>query len=172
MSYRTVLLIFVLSLAGSFTAFSRAQQQQPPASAPAPAVQQPEEPLSPLAVPKDYHYNARGRRDPFVNPVPKPVVKPSEAPPAAAVRPPGLKGVLVSEAEVIGIVVSREPTMNVVTIQAPGGKRYFARVGDALYDAEVRGIKEDSVTFAVTAPGVDQRNTGREIVRKLRGENK
>lgn len=127
--------------------------------------------MSPLAVPKDYHYNARGRRDPFVNPVPKPVVKPSEAP-AQAVRPPGLKGVLVAEAEVIGIVVSREPSMNVVTIQAPGGKRYFARVGDALFDAVVRGIKEDSVTFAVTAPGVDQRNTAREIVRKLRGENK
>src|SRR6516162_7294267 len=100
MNYRRVFLIIVLSLAGSLTAFSLAPQQ--PA---APAAQPPEEPVSPLAVPKDYHYNARGRRDPFVNPVPKPVQKAQDQ--AAAIRPPGLKGVLVAEAQVIGIVVSR-----------------------------------------------------------------
>jgi len=165
MNYRRVFLIIVLSLAGSLTAFSQAPQQ--PA---APAAQQPEEPLSPLAVPKDYHYNARGRRDPFVNPVPKPVIPKSEVP-AIVARPPGLKGVLVAEAQIIGIVVSREPSMNVVTIQAPGGKKYFVRVGDALFDAVVKGIKEDSVTFAVTAPGTDRRD-GQEIVRKMRGDNK
>jgi len=147
-------------------ALSQAPQQQPPA----PTAQPPEEPVSPLAVPKDYHYNARGRRDPFVNPVPKPVQKAPEAP-AAAIRPPGLKGVLVAEAQVIGIVVSREPSMNVVTIQAPGGKRYFARVGDALYDSILKSIKEDSVTFAVTAQGADQKNPP-DIVRKMRGDNK
>ena len=61
--------------------------------------------------------------------------------------------------------------MNVVTIAAPGGKRYFARVGDALFDAVLKGIKADSVTFAVTAPGADPQ-AAREIVRKMRGENK
>ena len=167
MTNRTVILIFVLSLAGSLTAFSRVPQQ--PA---APAAQPPqEEPPVPLSVPKDYHYTARGRRDPFVNPVPKPVSK-APPPPSIAARPQGPKGVLVEEAEVIGIVVSRERSMNVVTIQAPGGKRYFLRVGDALYDAVVKSIKEDSVTFALTAPGIDQTNAPREIVRKMRGDNK
>jgi hypothetical protein len=80
-----------------------------------------------------------------------------------------LKGVLVAEADIIGIVVSREPSMNVVTIAAPGGKRYFARVGDSLFDAVLRGIRADSVTFAVTAPGPDP-NAPKEIVRKMRGE--
>jgi hypothetical protein len=135
-----------------------------------PAQQQDEQPPV-LSVPKDYHYNARGRRDPFVNPVPRPVQKAAPPPPPAqAVRPPGLKGVLVAEADIIGIVVSREPSMNIVTIAAPGGKRYFARVGDSLFDAVVRGIRADSVMFTVTAPG-DQ-NAPREIVRKMRGENK
>ena len=168
MSYRTLILIFVLSLAGSVTVFSRVAQQ--PA---APAAQQPpQEELSPLAVPKDYHYNARGRRDPFVNPLPKPPTPVAQQAAAAAVRPPGLKGVQLSEAEIIGIVFSKEPQMNVVTIQAPGGKRYFARVGDALFDAVIRGIKDDSVTFAVTAPGATDSRNAREVVRKLRGENK
>lgn len=122
-----------------------------------------------LSVPKDYHYNARGRRDPFVNPVPKPVVT---GPPPVTVRPPGLKGVMVTEADIIGIVVSREPAMNLVTIQAPGGKRYFARIGDALYDGVIKSIKPESVTFALTASNADPKSP-REIERKLRsGEKK
>jgi hypothetical protein len=177
MSYRTLTLIIVLSLAGSLTAFSRVAQQKPaapaaPAAAPAAQQPPPQEELSPLAVPKDYHYNARARRDPFVNPVPKPPAPAKPDRPEVVVRPPGLKGVMVSEAEIIGIVHSKEPQMNVVTIQAPGGKRYFARVGDALFDAVIRGIKDDSVTFAVTAPGATDSRNAREVVRKLRGENK
>jgi hypothetical protein len=154
-----------LLILGGSLAFPQAQPQKPAAPP-----QQQDEQLPVLSVPKDYHYNACGRRDPFVNPVPKPVRKEGPPPPPQAVRPPGLKGVLVGEADIIGIVVSREPSMNVITIAAPGGKRYFARVGDSLFDAVVRGIRADSVTFAVTAPG-DQ-NAPKEIVRKMRGENK
>ena len=154
-----------LLILGGSLAFPQAQPQKPAAPP------QPQEEQAPvLSVPRDYHYNARGRRDPFVNPVPKPVQKAAAAPPPPVVRPPGLKGVLVAEADIIGIVVSREPAMNVVTIAAPGGKRYFARVGDSLFDAAVRSIRADSVTFTVTAPG-DQ-NAPKEIVRKMRGENK
>jgi len=166
MTYRTAILSFVFGLALSPAVVPQARGQKPPGATP-PA----EEPPPALAVPKDYHYNARARRDPFVNPVPKPVVKAAPPPPVVTARPPGLKGVLVTEAEIIGIVVSREPSMNVITIQAPGGRRYFARVGDALYDAVVKNIKSDSVTFAVTAQGLDEK-TPRELVRKMRGENK
>jgi len=164
MIYRTFLLI-LLVLSGSFAAFPQAPQQKPPAAATAP----PEEASPVLSVSKDYHYDARGRRDPFVNPVPKPVEK---AAPAVTPRPTGLKGVLVTEADIIGIVVSREPSMNLVTIQAPGGKRYFARIGDALYDGIIKSINADSVTFALTASNADPK-LPREIERKLRsGEQK
>src|SRR5215467_1405876 len=158
MIFKTFLLILVLSV--SLTAFPQAPQQK----LPAPAAPLPEGPSPVLSVPTDYHYDARGRRDPFVNPVPKPVEK---ALPAVTLRPAGLKGVLVTEADIIGIVVSREPSMNLVTIQAPGGKRYFARIGDALYDGIIKSIKADSVTFALTASTADPK-PAREIERKLR----
>jgi hypothetical protein len=63
MIYRTFLLILVLVLFVSLTAFPETPQQKPPA----PAAVLPEEPSPVLSVPKDYHYTARGRRDPFVN---------------------------------------------------------------------------------------------------------
>ena len=148
-------------------------QAQPPKPAAAAAPQEEAPPA--MAVPKTYHYNPRGRRDPFMNPVPKPVEPPKPtAATVAAARPPGLKGVAVAEAEIAGIVVSREPSMNVVTIAAPGNKKYFARIGDALFDATVKSIKADSVTFALTNPGTE-RNAPREIERKMRplpGEHK
>ncbi len=166
MKYRLFLLITVTTL--SPLAFPQAQPQKPATQA--------EEPPPVLAVPKDYRYNARGRRDPFLNPIPKPVEKKGPAaniPPVQ--RPPGLKGVLISEAGISGIVTSRDPSMNVVSITAPGGKVYFARVGDALYDAVVKSIKPDSVTFALTAPGAPNEKGSREVVRKMRptpGEDK
>jgi hypothetical protein len=141
-------------------------QAQPPAPKPA------EEPPPPLAVPKEYHYNGRGRRDPFVNPIPKPV---TAAPaPAGGPREPqcpqsqGLKAVLVGQATVAGVVTSREPSMNVAIISAPGGKSYFAHIGDALCDAVVRSIKLDVVTFMPTVPAANDQRGLREIERKVR----
>jgi hypothetical protein len=142
-------------------------QAQPPAQPPKPA----EEPLSPLAVPKDYHYNGRGRRDPFVNPIPKPA--PNTAAAAAAARPQcpqsqGLKGVLLGQAAIAGVVTSREPSMNIAIISAPGGKTYFARIGDALCDAVVRTIRLDAVTFMPTMPAGGDLKGVRAIERKVR----
>jgi hypothetical protein len=130
-----------------------------PATPPPP----PDDPPPVLAVPKDYRYDARGRRDPFVNPVPKPV---SATPAAPAARPPGLKGVLIAEATIAGVVTSREPSMNVVIINAPAGKTYFARIGDELYDASVKEIRLDTVTFALNSRPSD--SAPRDIVRKVR----
>jgi hypothetical protein len=161
----------ILTFAVSLSLFAQGQPQQPKPVSPA---QPPEELPSVLSVPKDYHYTARGRRDPFVNPIPKPAQKTAAPAVAPVTRPPGLKGVLVSEADIAGIVVSKESSMNVITISAPGGRRYFARVGDALLDGRVKTIRPDSVTFDMTDPGNEPKGP-REIVRKLRplpGENK
>ena len=130
-----------------------------------------------LAVPKDYRYNsARTRRDPFVNPIPKPPEEKKAGPTGPAKpRPPGLKGVLAREAVITGVVTSREPSMNVVIISAPGAKApYFAHVGDELFDAVVKSITLDNVTFGLNASAGDPRGP-RELVRKVRptsGEDK
>jgi len=158
--------LFILTL----SPLGPAQAQQPQAQKPA------EEPPPVLSVPREYRYNARGRRDPFVNPVPKPVQRKVDGSPTQGPQcKQGLKGVLVTQATISGVVTSREPSMNVVIIGAPGGKTYFARLGDALCDAVVTGIKLDTVTFAVIAPEGPDQKSPREIVRKVRptpGEEK
>jgi len=119
-----------------------------------------------MAVPPTYRFQSRGRRDPFVNPVPKPV---APTPVIPVVRPPGLKGVLLSEAVVAAIVVSKDaPDMTRAVINAVGNKTYFARKGDALFDAVVKDIQKDAVVFVLTTKELDGKTTTREVVRKIR----
>jgi hypothetical protein len=157
-----VLLLVALALTWASTAIPQARKPAQPA---VPALVE-DEPPSVFIVARDYKYDARGRRDPFINPVPKPVVEKRAAP--VVVRPPGLKGVLVVEAAIIGVVTSREPSMNVVIIGAPAGRSYFARIGDALFDGFVKDIRMDTVIFALNSPGPGAQSNPREIVRKVR----
>jgi hypothetical protein len=145
-------------------AFAQAPTQQPPRPGQPPPPAQ-EEPPPAMAVPPSYRYDSRGRRDPFVNPVPKPPKQEVEIP---AVRPPGLKGVLLAEAHVAGIVVSSQsPEMTRAMISAPGGKTYFARKGDALFDSVVKDIHWDAVVFELTSKDKEGKITIREVVRKI-----
>src|SRR5262245_7576476 len=139
MKHRVLFFGSIIVLASSLTGFPQAQPQKPTP---------PEDPPPVFTVPKDYRYTVKGRRDPFVNPVPKPKVTEVGAPKG---RPPGLRGVLVNEAQIEGVVTSDEPSMNVVVIVAPGAKAaYFAHIGDHLYDAVVKAIRMDAVTFVRT----------------------
>jgi hypothetical protein len=101
----------------------------------------------PLTVPKGYRYQPRGRRDPFVNPIPKPVAAAAAVPVA---RPDGLPGVLVSELKVSGIVYSRDPAMK-KAILAAGRKTYFAKQGDRLFDAVIKEIRPSEVVFTMVS---------------------
>lgn len=161
MKYRAFVLIGLITLGPGAVLDAPAQGQSQP-----PAQQQQLDPPPVLTVPPGYRYDQRGRRDPFVNPIPKPV----EQVPPPVLRPPGLKGVMVAETTIIGIVTSREPGMNVAVLAAPGGKTYFASPGAALYDAVVKDIRSDSVVFELTSPGKAEtgKTPEREIVRKVR----
>jgi hypothetical protein len=161
MMHRVFVSILVLTALWSSTALSQRRRPAPP-KATAPAA---DEPPPVLAVPKEYKYDSRGRRDPFINPIPKPVATTAAIP---SVRPPGLKGVLVAEAGIAGVVTSKEPSMNVVIINAPAGRTYFARIGDELFDAVVKEIRLDTVTFALNTSAPTESATPREIVRKVR----
>src|SRR5215475_1243341 len=129
-------LVILSVLAGvlALSAAARAAYQQPRPGQPPP--KPPEEETSPaMSVPPRYRYDSRGRRDPFVNPVPKPI-KQEVIPPGPP--PKGLPGVLISEAQIAGIVWSRESELNRAVIAAPGGKIYFAQRGDSLFDAVIK----------------------------------
>ena len=85
----------------------------------------------------------------------------------------------MSEVNLLGVVTSREPSMNKVVIGAPGKKTFFAAPGDALFDAVIKEIRPDSVVFTlnppINRPGQPQTSVNREVVRRVNpapGENK
>ncbi len=100
----------------------------------------------PLAVPQGYHYQPRGRRDPFVNPIPKPVTAVN----APIARPDGLPGVLVNELRVSGIIYAEDPSMKKAILTA-GRKTYFAKQGDHLFDAVIKEIRPSEVVFTMVS---------------------
>src|SRR5262245_28620901 len=126
MMHRLTILAFVVA-AVVLPGFSQQQNQENQLNQQNPQATVQVEPPPVLAVPAGYRYDPRGRRDPFVNPIPKPIEPDKETP--VVVRPPGLKGVLVAEAKLLGVVSSREFAMTKVIIQAPGNKTYFAAKG-------------------------------------------
>jgi hypothetical protein len=156
------LTIFILLAAMEPVVFAQAPAPPKPGQPPA---KQEEDPVPAMAVPSTYKFQSRGRRDPFVNPVPKPVAQ-ARVP---DVRPPGLPGVLLSEATLTAIVVSREaPELNRAAISTPGNKTYFAHRGDKIFDAVIKDIQRDSVVFELTSKDKDGKVTTREVVRKIR----
>ena len=141
--------------------------------APTPPKKAPEEPPSVLTVPPNYTYKSDGRRDPFLNPIPKPET-PEEAAAPPVVRPPGLPGLLLAEVKLSGVVTSSEPGMTKAVITGPGRKMYFAMRGDSLFDAVIKEIRTDTVVFTVVSP-LTRLKTEKEVVRSVStpsGENK
>jgi hypothetical protein len=111
--------------------------------------QGPEDPPPPLAVPQGYRYEPRGRRDPFVNPLPKTEVVDKDGL-KPVVRPDGLPGVLVSEVRLSGIVNSSQPSMKKAMLVV-GKSTYFAKQGDSLFDGVLKEIRSDEVIFLMVS---------------------
>ena len=128
-----------------------------------------------LTVPQGYSYESRGRRDPFVNPVPKPAGGETVARPL--IRPDGLPGVLVSEVKLSGIIYSPQATMK-KAILVVGRSTYFAGQGDSLFDGVVREIRPNEVVFSMVSTTTKQPVNRETVVRTggssvtLVGENK
>jgi hypothetical protein len=132
----------------------------------------PEEPRPVLGVPPGYHYDAHGRRDPFVNPIPKPLPSAVAAAKVEAARPPGLKGASVADVSVSGVFISKsEPTMTRAILQVPGMRApVIASRGDLLFDAVIKEIRPDSVIFTKVSEANKPGNPseGGEVTKKLR----
>lgn len=104
--------------------------QPPGAAAPAPSAEA-------------YSYNPEGRRDPFVSLLNR--GEDFRAAGAKTQRPEGLRGLLVSEVTLRGIV--RSQGAFVAILQGPDNRTYIVRPNDRLFDGTVRSITADGVVF-------------------------
>jgi hypothetical protein len=122
----------------------------PPGTAPGPALPGPSTALVPtapeLASPTVFHYEPKGRRDPF------------EALELKADK----TALAVTTAKLTGIV--RNPSSSMALIETQDGIGYILKPGDTLFDGRLVHIGVDSVVFAVaSAPG----STTNQVVLKL-----
>lgn len=85
-------------------------------------------------------YDPSGRRDPFVS-----LLQVGDAKLPVGGRPRGVKGLLVSELSLRGVLRSRGQLVAIV--QAPDNKTYTVHPGDTLYDGTVKVVAQDAVVF-------------------------
>lgn len=135
-------------------------------AAPPPAAAQAR--ASEAVVVPSYKYEAKGRRDPFRS---LDTVATVQATAAPILRPPGLKGQLVSEISLVGIVKSKNQFLAMAT--GFRGKTFFIRANDDLYDGKVQEIRSDAVVFNQILIDGQGKKLSQQVVKKLyatRGE--
>src|SRR5438874_7115770 len=153
---------------------SAATAQQSPYKAPQPAAKK--EKSLPNSVPTtapptanagdpgvaNYKYEVKGRRDPFRT---LDVVNSIQAAATPVVRPPGIKGQLVSEIKLVGVVKSKGNIMAIA--EGYRGRTFFIHTKDDLYDGKVIEIRNDSVLFTQTLTDSSGKKVSRQVVKKL-----
>ena len=135
--------VALVALASAGTAWAQTQVPAAPEPSPAPGGTDTvksilEQGLEPP--PGGYTYNPQGRRDPFVS-----LQKPVEANRGPGSRPPGVKGFLIQEVALKGIV--RDKSGYIAILLGTDGKSYFVRVGERLFDGVVTAIDAANITF-------------------------
>ena len=103
-----------------------------PAAAPAPQV--------PTRPEDRAGYDPAGRRDPFVS-----LLSRGETRLPVGGRPAGIKGLLIGELSVRGVMRTSGKLLAIV--QAPDNKTYTVHSGDALYDGTIKVVANDAVIF-------------------------
>ena len=116
----------------------------------------------------NYKYEIRGRRDPFRSLDVTNVIQASSAP---LVRPADVKGQLVSEIKLIGIVKSKGDIRAIA--EGYRGRTFFIRQGDDLYDGKVLEVRNDSLLLSQVLTDSFGKKITQKVVKKLhptRGE--
>jgi Tfp pilus assembly protein PilP len=117
-----------------------------------------EEPTAPDA----YHYDPKGRRDPFQSLIgPAPTLQPGQ-------RPTGPPGFLIDEIKLQGVVKTRQGL--VAMINGPDNKGYLVRVADKVLDGEVIRITPGSIVFRQEVNDPTRIERYREVVKELSSE--
>jgi Tfp pilus assembly protein PilP len=116
----------------------------------------------------NYRYEVKGRRDPFRT---LDVANSIQATAAPVLRPPGIKGQLVAEIKLVGIVKSKGNIMAIA--EGYRGRTFFIHPKDDLYDGKVIEIRNDSVVFTQSLTDSSGKKVSRQVFKKLyptRGE--
>lgn len=106
-------------------------------------------------------YDAAGRRDPFVSLA----VSGASLVPGSN-RPAGIRGVLISELSLRGVVQSQRRLL--ATVEGPDKRTYTISNGDQLLDGTVKVISTDAVVFVQKVADPLSPITQREIRKTLR----
>jgi type IV pilus assembly protein PilP len=118
-----------------------------------------EEPTAPDA----YHYDPKGRRDPFQSLIgPAPALQPGQ-------RPAGPAGFLIDEIKLQGVVKTRQQGL-VAMVNGPDNKGYLVKVGDKVLDGEVIRITSTSIVFRQEVNDPTRIERFREVVKELSSE--
>jgi len=118
-----------------------------------------EEPTSPDA----YHYDPKGRRDPFQSLIgPAPTLQPGQ-------RPAGPPGFLIDEIKLQGVVKTRQQGL-VAMVNGPDNKGYLVKVGEKVLDGEVIRITPSSIVFRQEVNDPTRIERFREVVKELSSE--
>ena len=109
-----------------------------------------------------YSYDPDGRRDPFVSLLGRGTnIGPINA------RPPGLAGLSVNELSLQGLVLSEGRYLAVM--QNPDRRTYILRGEEQLFDALVKSISAEGVTFLQEVNDPLSLVKEREVLRRLQG---
>jgi Tfp pilus assembly protein PilP len=141
---------------------------QAPADAPTGAKPQTPPAETAPSPPANYAYSHEGRRDPFVSLVNRGAEARTTM--AGRAKPDGVRGLLVEEVVVRGLVQSQGTW--VAMIGAPTGRTYSIRPGDRLLDGSVRAITGQAVVLMQEVNDPLSLEKQREVRKYLRGEVK
>jgi len=105
---------------------------------------------------------AGGRRDPFVNPIRQ---VSADAAPLPANLPPGIAGLLIGQANLVGVLKTSTGMMAMVV--ATGNRTFFLKENDKVYNGRVVKITADSLVFEESVLDTLGQTVKREVVKKL-----
>jgi len=103
-----------------------------------------------------------GKRDPFVNPIRQ--IQSDTAPPQASL-PPGIAGLLIGQANLVGVLKTAAGMKAMVV--APGNRTFFLKENDKVYNGRVTKITADSLVFEESVLDPLGQMVKREVVKKL-----
>jgi type IV pilus assembly protein PilP len=166
------LLIVVAAMATLFAQSPAATKPATATSTAAKTATQSEEPtmqqslqeiLEEPSAPDAYHYDPKGRRDPFQSLIgPAPALQPGQ-------RPAGPPGFLIDEIKLQGVVKTRQQGL-VAMVNGPDNKGYLVKVGEKVLDGEVIRITPTSIVFRQEVNDPTRIERFREVVKELSSE--